>query len=81
MPRRCGTVSAPVPTVRRTGVPQRSFASEAVEKTLGGSRLDIGTTAPDFELYGAAGSRTRMSDLRPATRTLLIFYPKDMTSG
>ena len=43
--------------------------------------MDIGVAAPDFDLYGAAGVRTRLRDLRLARRALLIFYPKDMTLG
>jgi peroxiredoxin len=37
--------------------------------------------APDFELYGTGGDLVRLSDLRGQKRALLLFYPKDLTSG
>jgi peroxiredoxin len=41
----------------------------------------VGDLAPDFALYGASGNLVRLSDLRGRKRALLIFYPKDLTSG
>lgn len=42
---------------------------------------DVGEMAPGFALEGAGGQTVRLSDLRGAKRALLVFYPKDMTSG
>lgn len=49
----------------------------------GGSDMAVavGDLAPDFALYGASGNLVRLSDLRGRKRALLIFYPKDLTSG
>ena len=43
--------------------------------------VNVGDEAPDFTLFGASGDEVRLSALRPANRVLLIFYPKDLTSG
>ena len=43
--------------------------------------LQQGDEAPDFTLKGASGDEFRLSDLRGQLRAMLIFYPKDMTSG
>ena len=43
--------------------------------------VDVGAEAPDFTLRGATGDEVRLGALRGANRVLLIFYPKDMTSG
>lgn len=42
---------------------------------------DIGDVAPDFALRTSRGDEVRLSDLRGRQRALLIFYPKDKTSG
>lgn len=42
--------------------------------------VNVGDQAPDFTARGARGDEYRLSDLR-GSRVLLIFYPKDMTSG
>ncbi|MBA2276388.1 MAG: redoxin domain-containing protein [Chloroflexia bacterium] len=43
--------------------------------------VEVGQEAPDFTLKGASGDEFRLSDLRGHIRTILFFYPKDMTSG
>ncbi len=40
-----------------------------------------GQPAPDFELQDSEGATFRLSDLRGFTRVMLVFYPKDRTSG
>ncbi len=42
---------------------------------------EIGDVAPDFALRTSRGDEVRLSDLRGRQRALLIFYPKDKTSG
>lgn len=42
--------------------------------------LNIGTTAPDFELQDQNGETHRLSDYR-GQKVILYFYPKDNTSG
>ncbi len=42
---------------------------------------DIGNDAPDFALKAATGDLIRLGNFRGAKRVLLLFYPKDMTSG
>lgn len=41
--------------------------------------LDIGETAPDFELADQDGTFTRLSELRGKRNVVLFFYPKDNT--
>ncbi len=43
--------------------------------------LQIGDLAPDFVARGARGDEVRLSDLRGAMNVVLLFYPKDMTTG
>jgi thioredoxin-dependent peroxiredoxin len=43
--------------------------------------IQIGELAPDFELKDSSGQVFRLSDVRGFTHVLLVFYPKDMTSG
>ena len=43
--------------------------------------VEVGAEAPDFALRGAEGAEVRLSLLRGQGRALLIFYPKDLTSG
>ena len=43
--------------------------------------VDVGDEAQDFTLRGATGDEVRLSALRGSNRALLIFYPKDLTSG
>ncbi len=43
--------------------------------------VDIGDLAPDFALQNTRGETVRLSDLRDKKRALIIFYPKDKTSG
>lgn len=42
---------------------------------------NVGDVAPDFTLQGANGDTVALSDLRGSKRVLLVFYPKDQTSG
>lgn len=42
--------------------------------------LEIGDTAPDFELLNEEGNPTKLSDYR-GQRVVLFFYPKANTSG
>jgi peroxiredoxin Q/BCP len=43
--------------------------------------IQAGESAPDFELKNSTGEPFRLSDMRGYSRMLLVFYPKDMTSG
>lgn len=43
--------------------------------------IRAGEMAPDFELEDSSGEVFRLSDMRGFSRMLLVFYPKDMTSG
>jgi thioredoxin-dependent peroxiredoxin len=43
--------------------------------------IQTGELAPDFELSDSSGQTFRLSDVRGFTHVLLVFYPKDMTSG
>ena len=40
-----------------------------------------GAEAPDFTLMTGSGQQFRLSDLRGRLRVMLVFYPKDFTSG
>ena len=42
---------------------------------------EVGKMAPDFALRGTRGDEVRLSDLRGRKRAVLVFYPKDRTSG
>ncbi len=42
---------------------------------------EVGDIAPDFVARGARGDEYRLSELTGTNYVLLIFYPKDMTSG
>lgn len=43
--------------------------------------IQAGQPAPDFELQDSSGETFRLSDVQGFANVLLIFYPKDMTSG
>ena len=43
--------------------------------------LEVGDLAPDFALLNTRGETIRLGDLRGRKRALIIFYPKDKTSG
>jgi len=43
--------------------------------------VNVGEMAPDFTLNGTRGAEVQLSDLRGQTRALLLFYPKDQTTG
>lgn len=42
---------------------------------------NVGDIAPEFTLAGTTGPRLRLRDLRGSKRALLLFYPRDRTSG
>lgn len=42
--------------------------------------LEVGQTAPEFELNDGAGNRVRLADFR-GRKVVLYFYPKDATPG
>ena len=44
--------------------------------------LKVGDLAPDFSLYSLRGEKIQLSQiLASGKKVLLVFYPKDMTSG
>lgn len=43
--------------------------------------VETGDLAPDFALLNTRGETVRLGDLRGKKRALIIFYPKDQTSG
>lgn len=43
--------------------------------------VEIDQAAPDFTLKGASGKEFTLSQLHGNQRALLMFYPKDLTSG
>ena len=43
--------------------------------------IQAGEPAPDFELEDSSGATFRLSDMQGFANMLLVFYPKDMTSG
>jgi peroxiredoxin Q/BCP len=45
------------------------------------ARIEIGDTAPAFELKDKDGTIVRLSDYRGKKSVVLYFYPKDETSG
>jgi peroxiredoxin Q/BCP len=45
------------------------------------SMIKVGMDAPDFSLLGSHGDRFTLSENFGKKRTLLIFYPRDMTPG
>ncbi|MDR7003034.1 thioredoxin-dependent thiol peroxidase [Neobacillus niacini] len=42
--------------------------------------VELGVTAPDFELEATNGEKVKLSDFR-GTNVVVYFYPKDMTPG
>jgi peroxiredoxin Q/BCP len=55
-------------------------AQDADGTTEGGSMVEEGQLAPEFELKSDTGETVRLSDLR-GRRVVLYFYPKDDTPG
>ncbi len=47
----------------------------------GGSGIQVGDAAPDFDLPDASGRRVRLSDFKGQRGVVLYFYPKDDTPG
>jgi peroxiredoxin len=43
--------------------------------------VEVGQEAPEFTLKGAGGDEFTLSSARTANNVLLMFYPRDMTSG
>jgi peroxiredoxin Q/BCP len=43
--------------------------------------IEVGATAPNFELEGSDGERHRLSDVLAKRRALLVFYPGNNTPG
>ena len=43
--------------------------------------LDIGSSAPDFDLEDESGKRVRLADFRGSSSVVLMFYPADSTPG
>lgn len=43
--------------------------------------IEVGTQAPDFQGTTGSGTTFRLSDALQAGRVMLVFYPKDFTSG
>ena len=43
--------------------------------------VEVGDVAPTFSLKGTTGAGLNLEDLRGQKRAVLIFYPKDRTSG
>jgi len=46
-----------------------------------GEPLEVGTTAPDFDLAGTGGTRAKLSALLATGHVALFFYPGDFTPG
>ena len=42
---------------------------------------DVGDVAPDFALSNSHGETVRLAGLRGRKNALLLFYPKDQTTG
>lgn len=43
--------------------------------------VEVGDVAPQFELKGTTTNGLNLADLRGKKRAMLVFYPKDRTSG
>ena len=43
--------------------------------------VEVGDVAPTFSLKGTTGNGLNLEDLRGQKRAVLVFYPKDRTSG
>lgn len=43
--------------------------------------IEVGETAPDFELEASDGARYRLSDVLAESRAFLVFYPGNNTPG
>ncbi len=43
--------------------------------------IDVGTKAPDFAANTGSGVQFRLSDHEGTSQVMLVFYPKDFTSG
>jgi peroxiredoxin Q/BCP len=43
--------------------------------------IEVGAEAPDIQAITGSGTEFRLSDYRGSSRVMLVFYPKDFTSG
>lgn len=43
--------------------------------------IEVGSEAPDIQAKSGSGKDFRLSDLKGSRRAMLVFYPKDFTSG
>lgn len=43
--------------------------------------IEVGDTAPDFELEASDGTRYRLSEVLGPSRAFLVFYPGNNTPG
>lgn len=43
--------------------------------------IEVGAVAPDIQAKTGSGKDFRLSDQKGRSRTMLVFYPKDFTSG
>lgn len=44
-------------------------------------KIDIGDTAPDFDLKDSKGTQVKLSDFQDKNNVVVYFYPKDDTPG
>jgi hypothetical protein len=64
---------------QRLGFNETGVASDAGKGC--GVMVDVGNQAPGFSLRGASGAEVSLDSLRGQKRALLVFYPKDSTTG
>lgn len=57
------------------------LASCKTEKKTDMAKVNVGDTAPDFELKDKDGNLVKLSDFRGEKSVVVYFYPKDETPG